>query len=423
MADQYPGYVSDYAYNRQALEYLSGLFATGAATNSNPTRDAFGRLRIAQPLTLFDSKLIDSDRPLFWDDQEVSGGGTGSTHSSNRASTTISVSDTTAGKRVRQTFQRFNYQPGKSQFIIMTGVIGSGASGITRRWGYFDGNNGLFFQLSGTALGVGVRSFVTGAAVDTVVVQSEWSIDTMDGNGPSGVTLDTSKANIYAIDFEWLGVGSVRFAVVVDGALYYVHQVKNANNIASVYMSTPNLPMRYEIENDGTGAAATMEHICTTVASEGGQSETGITRSASTAGTHLSASVADTLYALIGVQLKTTHIDNVVRLRRLSIIAETNDDFEWNLLLNPTVADTFTYSDEANGAVQIAKGVTANTVSGGTLLDSGFGKSGEASSAIADTLRYLGASIAGTRDTIVLAVRPLSNAATIQGSLTWTETA
>ena len=45
------------------------------------THDAFARLRISHPETLFDSKQIHNNAPLFFDDQQVSGTGTTSTWS------------------------------------------------------------------------------------------------------------------------------------------------------------------------------------------------------------------------------------------------------------------------------------------------------------------------------------------------------
>ena len=98
--------------DRRLLTSSKVSFASGATT------DAFGRLRISEPFTIFDSKQLHNNQPLFWDDAETSGTGTSSAHSSARASTTISVSATTAGKRVRQSLQRFNYQPGKSQLVF-----------------------------------------------------------------------------------------------------------------------------------------------------------------------------------------------------------------------------------------------------------------------------------------------------------------
>lgn len=416
-------YISDYAYNRRALDYLCQIADGLGATVSSPARDAFGRLRSSEPFTIFDSKLINYDKTLFWDDQEVSGTGTGSSYSADRSSTTISVADVTAGKRARQTFQRFNYQPGKSQLILLTGVIGAAAAGITKRWGYFDDDNGAFFELSGTTLSVGIRSSVSGSAVDGTVEQSAWTIDAMDGNGGSGITLDLTKANIFLIDIEWLGVGAVRFGVVIDGIPYYIHQIQHANIIDSVYMSSANLPLRYEIENDGAGPAATMEHICTSVISEGGQQETGITRAASTGGTHVDANAAGTVYAAIGLRPGANFKNTIIRAQAITMFSKTVDNFEWLLYLNPVVAGTFTYIAEANSAAEVAKGATANTITGGTVLQAGFSASSSAVTQIVDLLRYPGFSIFGAADELVLAVRPLSNNADIEATLTWKETA
>lgn len=92
-------------------------------TLTSETRlDAFGRKRVSNPEVVFDSKQIVDNQPLYWDDQQTSGSGTSSTYNTNQSSTTISVSNLTAGVRIRQTFRRFNYQPGRGQTIFMTGV-------------------------------------------------------------------------------------------------------------------------------------------------------------------------------------------------------------------------------------------------------------------------------------------------------------
>ncbi len=389
-----------------------------------PAIDAFNRLRVAEPTTLFDSKQIFDSQPLFWNDVQTAGGGTGSAYRTNEASTRLSVSGTTIGTRVRQTFRRFNYQPGKSQAITMTGVLGNGSAGITQRVGLFDGSNGLFFNCEDGVWKVSKRSFVTGSAVDTNAAQSSWNLDTMDGNGVSGITLDFDNSQIFCIDFEWLGVGRIRFGFIVDGMLVYCHEFLFSNAIATVYMSTPNLPLRYEISNDGTGQAASIDHLCSTVTSEGGAQDTGILRYKSTEGTHVDANVANTVYALVGIRLKSGSLAASVKLADFSVMAETKDDFEWNIIFNPTVAGTFTYSDETNSAVQTATGATANTVSGGVIMGGGFVDSTKDGGGVFGKLEnalLLGSTIGGVPDEIVLTVRPHTADADVQGSLTWRE--
>lgn len=392
-------------------------------TQDSAAVDAFSRFRISEPETLFDSKqLFDSD-PLIWDDQEESGGSTTSVHSVNKAMTTMGVANVTAGLRTRQTFQRFNYSPGKGFLVMLTGVLNltGGGSGITQRLGYFDDNNGLFFECDEGIVTVVQRSKATGSVIDTAFPQTEWNVDSVDGEGPSLLTVDWTMAQIFVIDFEWLGVGRIRFGIIHKGRIVYVHQITNFNAVASAYMSTPNLPIRFQIENDGTGAAAELGHMCSTVISEAGHERLGIVQCISTSGVHLNANVADTLYALIGIRLKSDHIGANIDLLTLSLISETNDDFEWVLFHNPVVAGTFTFANETNMAVQSAKGATENTLSGGTFIQGGFGKDDLPVTPIIKNTLYLGSAIDGTVDEIVLGIRPLSANADIQGSINFNE--
>lgn len=385
--------------------------------------DAFGRLRISQPDTLFDSKQTISSGSLTWDDQQVSGTGTTSAWSKDRASTTLSVSSTTAGKRTRRSKSTFNYQPGKSQEILMTFVLGPTVSGVTKRVGYFNDDNGLFLECNGTNLGVVVRSNVSGSPVDTRVAQSSWNLDKLDGSGRSGIVLDQTKSQILFIDFEWLGVGRVRYGFVIDGNLIYVHEAQNANINDSVYMSTPNLPVEWSIENDGTGAAASLEVICCTIISEGGGTKTGVNGYVSTGGVHLDANVADTIYAVIGLRL-TGSSCSTVQISAIDMLSETADAFEWIVLQNPTIAGTFTYSPTGSeSCVESAFGVTANTVTGGTPLGGGYASSTGNRQVISQVKRSIGfgQTIAGVQDEIVLCVRPLGTNSDIQASINFQE--
>lgn len=407
----------------------TGGLAVQAA--DSPSIDAFARWRVSNPETIFDSKQIFDAQPLFWDDQEVSGGGTSSSHSTNTASTTIGVSLNTAGRRVRQTFRRFNYQPGKSQLVLLTGTLGStgGGTGITRSAGIYDDNNGIFFKDDEGVLKAVIRSNATGTPVDTAVAQSAWNLDKLDGTGSSGVTLDHTKSQIIIIDYEWLGVGRVRVGFVFDGIPVYCHQFLQANNNAGVYMSTPNLPLRYEIENDGTGAASTLEHICTSVVSEGGLQDNGLVRYSSTANTQVDCAVVGTFYGVKGIRLKSTTLGGTVKLLNTALqVQSASDDLEYVLIFNPTVAGTPTWNDETNSTVQTATGATANTVTGGTYITGGYIASGNAQNAsgiiaqeIPNSL-LLGAGIDGTPDEIWLCAKPLTNVNTlVEGSITWRE--
>lgn len=388
-----------------------------------PAVDAFARLRTSDPYTIFDSKQLHDKQLLFWD--EALGGSATSVHAPADANTAMTVTANAADYVIRQTKQKFNYQPGKSQLIFAT-FHSAQVSGITSRIGIFDGtgannltpNNGIFFEGNGSLS----WNIAKNGAITETITQSNWNVDPLDGTGASGITLDLSATQILLIDYEWLGVGRVRVGFVIDGLVYYAHYFNHANNntFSSVYMSTPNLPLRYSIETDGTNGS-TLDHICSTVMSEGGIEETGVLRSVGMGITHVDANASGITYALIGIKLKTAYSDITVTPESISVMTLTNDSFYWQLLLNPTIAGAFTYANVVNSALQVATGVTANTVTGGTEIGSGYVSKSSADSSKLETALRMGSTIAGVLDEIVLVATPFSLNADIIGSLTFRE--
>jgi hypothetical protein len=400
--------------------------------------DAFARQRFSNPFPIYDGKQIWDDpdiansaenSPLFWDNQEVSGSGTATTFDVNRAATTLSVSANTAGKRVRQTKQRFNYQPGKSQLVISSFSRCGTSSGNIIEHGMFDNDNGLFFRSDGGVSNVVVRSNVTGSPVDRIFAQPNWNLDTMNGNGPSGVNLDFALAQIPFFDFEWLGVGRVRFGWFIDGLPIYCHEVNNTNVLDVVYMSSPNLPLRASIENDGTGAADEFDVICSTVISEGGVQPNGALRCADTGITPLSTPTAGVAYAIAGIRLKTAYLSADVRETIISMIETSgaNNPFLWKIHLNPTVTVPLVYSTSVpNSAVEFATGTgtPANNVisDDGIVIHCGFAsRSAQEVTIPLESALRLGALIDGTRDEIILSNTPFTNNQNASAAMAWRE--
>jgi hypothetical protein len=240
------------------------------SVSNQDSGDSFGRLRVSNLQTLFDSQLQYGKNDDTWY-ESVSGAGASSTHLPDEASVRLRVGTVSGEKVYRRTNRYFRYQPGKSQNITMTGVFGDGKSNVRKRIGYFDDDNGLFYEQDGTTFYIVSRTSTSGSAVDTRVAQSSWNRDSLDGTGPSGITLDLANANIFSIDLQWLGVGRVRFSINIDGVSVFIHEIDNANNLTEVYMTTANLPLTYEIENTGTSASQTdLKQICSSVQSEGG---------------------------------------------------------------------------------------------------------------------------------------------------------
>lgn len=258
---------------RNDLAVTNDLAVIGSIYGSmnRAATDAFGRARVSSPQTIFDSQMQYDKQPLLWVEKLV-GNGT-ATHVPAESAVDLEVTPANGDTVIRQTRQYIRYQPGKSQLILVTCVFGADQSGTTKLVGYGDGANGVFMGQDGGGMFVLLRSSSSGSLSDARKVYSaDWSIDKMNGRGASRVTLDATKSMIVAIDIEWLGVGSVRVGVVVDGQIYYVHQFNNANNVALTYMTTANLPVRYEIKNtSAVAAAAALKQICASVISEGGQ--------------------------------------------------------------------------------------------------------------------------------------------------------
>jgi hypothetical protein len=386
-------------------------YEANITAQDNATIDAFGRIRVSEPFTILDTKQLTDSLPLFYDDAEISGGGTSTTYNANQASTTIAVSANTAGVRARQSKLRGTYQPGKSLLILATFVLGTTPAGVTKRVGYFDEKNGLFLQAAGSVLSFVRRTYTSGTAVDNVILQSAWNIDKMDGTGRSGITLDVTKTQIMIADLEWLGVGRVRFGFVIDGKIYYCHEILNANVLTLVYMSTPNLPVRYEIGNDGTGAASSLVHICSSVVSEGGQQATVAQTYVSRQGVGATLANQDLYTPVLSIRLKSTHIGTRISPMLVELLATTAINFEWVLLMNPTIAgvDAASWVSVTNSALEYDVSRTAvNTVTGGYRLAGGYSAATATSrpsvSGIASSYLTIGSNINGSVDQLVLAV-------------------
>ena len=414
------------------FEEIDVTFASGTQL------DSFGRLRISSPETLFDSKNVYDDtsiatsaenQPLFYDNVETSGSGTSTLYNVNESSQSLIVSDNTNGIRVRQTKMRFNYQPGKSQLVKMSVFFGSTNNGITKREGLFDDNNGLFLKSDGSTFYFVQRSYVTGTPVDYEIPRSSWD-DPMDGSGDSGIDLDLEKAILMWIDYEWLGVGPNRFGFYVGSRPILAHTITNYNK-EKVYMSSPNLPLRSEIVNDGTGLSDSLTQICSSIISEGGTQDIGSLRYASTNGTHVSTTAENTIQAIIGIRLKQNYIGATIKQINMWMQLQTaSEQVEWIFILNPTVSGNFTYVDEQQSSVQIARSSGISTVTGGYKLTGGSVESGGnvnggtgASGLSLENAIKLGSTISGVVDEMVLCARPIggSTVVNVEAGFTWRE--
>jgi hypothetical protein len=236
--------------------------------------DAFNRLRTSSPETIFQIQNQYDASPL---EMESGNTGTGVLPSFSTSSRMVQLSGTAGtGVSYHQSYQYNPYQPGKSQFIAITGLLGTGVAGWTQDFGYFDSLNGVIYRQNGvTNLQVGIRTSTSGGVVETWINQADWNIDGMDINlnstrNPSGLTLDPTKTFILIIDLQFLGMGRVRVGFDIDGVVYYVHEFLNANVLTVPYMQSASLPIAAVLTGTTTAAPANCYFKCATVQSEGG---------------------------------------------------------------------------------------------------------------------------------------------------------
>ena len=344
--------------------------SSASVTLPSTSSDAFGRLRVSNPLTLFDSSHRYRDNNL-WNHLVV---GTGSTVGFVTAQGLINIGiGTTAGCSViRETTKVFAYQPGKSLLVLNTFVMNAPKTNLRQRVGYFGADNGMYFEVDGDTAYFVERSLSTGS--ETKVSQTDWNIDKLDGTGVSGITLNPSKAQILWMDIEWLGLGTVRMGFVIDGKFIHCHSFHHANIIESTYITTASLPVRYEIANTGiTTSVSNLKQVCSSVISEGGYNLNGIQQAVGIPiTTPRTLTTAGTFYPIISSRLKTSpnNLDAIVILTALSVMPIATGAYNWQIRASGTTTGGTWVSAGDDSAVNY--NITGTSHTGGRILGSGF---------------------------------------------------
>lgn len=394
--------------------------------------DAFGRLRVSNPETLFDSSHRYADNNL-WATKTV--GTAAATFNADEGLVNLTVGSATNDEIVRETTKVFSYQPGKSLLVMSTFVMGTAKANLRQRIGYYGAANGIYFERVGSALYMVERSSVTGAVVDTQVAQANWNQDTLDGSGgasnPSGITLDASKAQIFYIDIEWLGLGTVRTGFIIDGAFIPVHNFNHANLVNTTYITTASLPARYEMKNTGaTTGTSTLKQVCSTVISEGGYQLAGAQQSIGTPiTTPKTLTTAGTFYPIVSLRLKTTRLDAIAILTAVSILGVTNNaNYKWEVVTRGTTTGGTWVSAGTNSGVEYNITGTAFTSTGGRILATGFFQGSNQGASPVDILKEALFASQLERDPFVptayeltLACTSASNGDQVLASLDWEE--
>lgn len=361
---------SRYIVNPISVETSGTSLTVETAGVSN---DAFGRLRVSNPFTLFDSshRYVDNG---YWAEATTAGGS--SSFNADAGLLEMTVTTASGSEVLRETKRVFNYQPGKSLLAISSVNFNEAKENLRQRIGYFGAENGLYIEQEGTSEPKFVkRSSVTGSLVNTEISQSNWNVDPLDGTGPSGLTLDLTKVQIIWFDFEWLGSGTVRCGFIINGAYIHCHSFQHANITEGTYITTASLPVRVEITNlDTTASSSTLKQICTTVLSEGGYEIRGTAASAKLPiNSPRDLTDISTQYPLISLRLKSNRLDGIAILDSLNVLGITNNaNYCWELVQGGVTTGGSWVSTDTDSLVEYNITATGYSLDSGEVLTAGY---------------------------------------------------
>ena len=394
--------------------------------NLNSSVDAFGRLRVAEPHTLFDSSFRFADNTKKWT-QKLSGTAT-SVFNANQGLVDVTIGSSSGDEAIRETNRAFPYQPGKSIISMNTFTLNAPKENLRQRVGYFGKKNGVYFEQDGLSAYIVLRSSVSGSVNNNRIVQSTWNVDKLDGTGPSGISLDLSKSHIFWVDLEWLGVGSVRAGFVINGQFIISHIFHHANSITGTYITTASLPCRYEITNTGsTDGSSTLKQICSTVISEGGYNEQNLTRSASNPITGKNL-VNDKLNPMISIRLKPNRTDAIVIPSLIDFYGIQATAFKYYVIRNVSSLKNASFTSQ-DSATSVLYDISADSMGGGEIIFEGIFK-GQATVNTVDLNNAFNHSAQLTRSVIdndsaghifTIAITPTTNNDDAIVALTWQE--
>jgi len=337
--------------------------------------DAFGRLRVSNPYTLFDSQAGFATDTAY--SYATATGGTTS-YNTNKSSVNLNVTTSSGSTVIAQTYRVFPYQPGKGLLTLQTFTMAPAQTNLVQRIGYFSAYNGVYLEQGPNGITFVIRTYTSGSVDSSrYVAQANWNGDKMDGTGPSGVTLDLTKTQILWFDFEWLGVGNVRCGFVINGQFITCQTFQNSNFQTAVYMQTAILPLRYEIATtDATSSAATMQQICSTVISEGGYeqiSQPYLARNSGT-GTSIASNTGLTFTPIVSIRVNSSYYGAIVIPSSISVLPSGNNfNSEVVFIKNATLTGaSWTTGALAGGQVDTDVAATSCTATADNIVQSDF---------------------------------------------------
>ncbi|MEK9767285.1 MAG: hypothetical protein VW683_00045 [Betaproteobacteria bacterium] len=173
----------------------------------------------------------------------------------------------------------------------------------------------------------------------TFVSQSQFNRDALDGNGPSGMTLDHDKLNVWQIQYRWLGAGEIRYAIEnnITGELVYFHHEHYSGRYQHPHLDNPSFKIGYIAANLSPSTVTNSQVFGSSMMGgvEGIAAITGNTHAASAV---QSALAQNSINHMISIRAGLTFADKInlreVRLKQLSVGFDGNDPAEILLYFN-----------------------------------------------------------------------------------------
>jgi hypothetical protein len=412
------------------IRVAADLTGSGPGQGVTSAIDSKGRLKVQTQETIFFNTFQFGKETDVWDESTVSGGS--AVFEPSLSQVAMSVTNTAGSKVIRQTRNVQRYTPGRSQAIAFAVRLQNPVTGVRRRLGMFDGQDGFFFEDCGTVdpdtgepeyACVVIKS--NGTPTVERIYRKDWNGDKLDGNGPSGIVADPEAQQLINIEYEWYGAGQIVFSWIIDGLPRVIHTVSNGNRLHTPWSKTPFLPIRLEIENFG-GAAGThyMWQGSNSLLVEGSVEKLGIAENILTPLTGINMPSANTFYPIVSIKLKSTALSGIVLPTYFQAGTLDNTDIYYKLIRNATVNGTWVDHPDPNAFTQYNY-TSTGAITDGFSLDSGIIVSGASSGPIeldSDTVYQIGRGSLGTvSDTLTLAIAAKQANKNAVASLTWIE--
>lgn len=400
---------------------MSYIFNNKVSYADSMDLDAFGRLRVSEISSLLEVKFYSDKMPEMVDELVV---GTATSSLSPNIAAVVLGTQISGDYVIRQTKQRALYQPGKSQICEFSFSDFQIQTDNIKRVGYFStltsapydsSYDGFFLESNGITNKISFQIWRTGNLVYSAETNS-WDSTEVDPT-----TIDWSKTQLAVMDYQWLGVGRVRFGLSLSGRTISFAEHSATNNKEDVYMTSPNQPIRYEIRNSGS-TSAQFHQICSQISSEG--SRLNLTRKSGVASYSAvtTFATANTKYPYIGLRPGENYQEVQIEIDNINIINTTNDNYLVTLEINPTISVTpsFITGNTPDWEYSIGTGSTQTVTTSGTILGSYLGASTTINSAVfnfEDCEVKPGRKIDGTRDQLWICITPLGADAGFYGSV------